>query len=193
MKQFAFATAVTLGLTAIATPAKAAILGWDVEYTGWWEEVGGGSISGMFSANEEDAADGVVSIDEMRTWMWNWSGNDTVPAFSISSGAGATTDFNPSFYVDGTPNVPSLFELDDLDQGVFISASGEEVIDLEALLVIANAGSLDDLVIEGNPTASQGSVFISEPEMIPEPATVLGLLALAGISAATFQQRQQEA
>lgn len=192
MKHFAFATAVAWGLTAIATPVKAAVLGWDIEYTGWWEEVGGGSISGMFSADEEDAADGVVSINEMRSWMWSWSGNDTIPAFSISSGAGATTDFNPSFHVDGTPNVPSLLEFDDLDQGVFISGSGEEIIDLEALLVIANAGSLDDLVIEGNPAASQGSIFVSEPEMIPEPATVLGLMALAGASAAMFGQRKQE-
>jgi hypothetical protein len=195
MKCFAVAVATSLGLglATLAAPANAAMFGWNVEYTGWWEADGGGSISGMFSADEEDASDGIISIDEMNSWMWNWSGNDAISAFSISSkDAGASTDaFFPSFYVDGTPNQPFDFDAarPELNQGAF--TAGNYYLDLEFLRV-ENSEARDVVVSQGNPDLALGTITVSEPVPIPEPTTVLGLLALAGVSAATLKRQKQE-
>ncbi|MBD2260555.1 PEP-CTERM sorting domain-containing protein [Pseudanabaena sp. FACHB-2040] len=194
MKHFALAAVAALGFSALATPANAAIFAWDVEYTGWWEEEGGGSISGTFSAREEDALDGIVSIDEMLSWIWNWSGNSVVPAFSIASSGAGTTDFDPSFYVNGTPNQPiglDLVDLDGLDQGFFTSASGNEVLDLQALLVISYADDGTEFLATGNSSSTLGAIAVSDPTPVPEPATLLGLLALVGAGAATLQRQKQ--
>ncbi|HEY9878374.1 MAG TPA: PEP-CTERM sorting domain-containing protein [Leptolyngbyaceae cyanobacterium] len=193
MKNLALATAVTLGLVAFAAPAEAASLAWDIEYSGWWEEDGGGFISGQIIADEEDALDGIISIDEMTSWTWSWSGNDAVSAFSISSGdVGASTSFFPSFYVDGTPNSPLPLSSDNLDQGSFISSSGDEVLDLEALLVISYAGGVEALSA-GDPNSGLGKVTVSAPTAVPEPAALLGLLSLAAGSTATLKRQKQEA
>jgi hypothetical protein len=196
MKHLALAATVALGWAALAAPANAALFSWDIEYTGWWEDDGGGSIFGTIIADEDDAADGIVSANELKAWEWNWSGNDVVSAFSIfSKDKGATTDFEPSFYVNGTPNQPiglDFVDPDNLDQGSFVSGSGNEILDLQALLAISFTDGVESVSV-GNPTATIGSVTVSEPTAVPEPATVLGLLALAGISTATLKRQKQDA
>lgn len=195
MKHLALVATVALGWAALTAPANAALFSWGIEYTGWWEDDGGGSISGTIIADEDDAADGIVSADELQDWQWNWSGNDIVSAFSISSKAGGTTDFQPSFYVNDTPNLPVRLDFvdpDNLDQGSFVSGSGNEILDLQALLAISFTDGVES-VSEGNPTATLGTVSVSEPTAVPEPTTVLGLLALAGVSTATLKRQKQGA
>lgn len=192
MKHFALSAAAVLGLSALAAPANAAVFAWNVEYTGWWEDNGGGSLSGLFSADEEDALDGIISIDEMRSWAWTWSGNAAVSAFSISSAdTGATTEFSPSFYVNGTPNLPigvDFADPDGLDQGSFVS--GSQVIDLQSLLVISYEDDGTELLSAGNPEAPLGSTSVSEPTPVPEPGVLLGLVALLGAAATLKGQKQ---
>jgi len=193
MKRFALAVGMGLGLglATLAAPANAATFAWDIEYSGWWEENGGGSIFGTIVADENDAQDGIVSIDEMRSWLWNWSGNDIVPAFSFSSReAGTSADFDPSFYVDGRLNQPDL--LDGLDQGTFTSGSGNEILDLEYLFAISFVDSVESFS-PGNPESTLGIITVSDPVIVPEPTTVLGLFALAGLGAATLKRQKQEA
>jgi hypothetical protein len=191
MKRFVLAAGLGLGLVAIATPASAVTFAWDIEYTGWWEELGGGSIFGTIVADEEDAEDGIVSGDELKSWLWNWSGNDVVPAFSFSSQeSGATADFDASFYVDGRLNQPGL--LDGLDQGTFTSGSGEAVLDLEFLYAISYTDGVESFSA-GNPEATAGTVAVADPVIVPEPATVLGLAALVGLGATTLKRQKQEA
>jgi hypothetical protein len=195
MKHLALFATVTLGWAALTAPASAALFSWEIEYTGWWEDDGGGSIFGIIIADEDDAADGIVSADELKAWEWNWSGNDIVSAFSISSNEGATTDFEPSFYVNDTPNQPmglDFVDPDNLDQGSFVSGSGNEILDLQALLAISFTDGVES-VSEGNSTATLGTVTVSEPTAVPEPATILGLLALAGVSTATLKRQKQDA
>ena len=195
MKRFALALGMGLGLglATLAAPANAAIFAWDVEYSNWWEKDGGGSLSGKFVADYKAAEDGIVSVDEMTSWNWNWSGNDVVPAFSFSSGEiGATADFNPSFYVDGKLNQP--LDRDGLDQGTFTSGSGNEVLDLEYLS--ASSGYVDNLGESfslGNPDPALGRIRVSDPVVVPEPDSILGLIALVGISAVTLKRRKRRA
>ncbi len=195
MKRLALAATVALGWAALAAPANAVLLSWDIEYTGWWKDDGGGSIFGTIFADEDDAADGIVSADELKAWEWNWSGNDAVSAFSIASeDKDATTDFEPSFYVNGTPNQPiglDFVDPDNLDQGSFISGSGNEILDLQALLAISFTDGVESVSV-GNPTATIATVTVSESTAVPEPATVLGLLALAGVSTATIKRQKQD-
>lgn len=194
MRHLALAATMALGCAALAAPAHAARLSWDIEYTDWWEDDGGGSVFGTIIADEEDAADGIVSADELSSWEWSWSGNDVVSAFSISSDEG-TTDFAPNFYVDGTLNQPigaDFVDPDGLDQGSFVSASGNEVLDLQALLAISFTDGVES-VSTGDPTAASGAVTVSEPTAVPEPATVLGLLALVGVSTVTLKRQKQDA
>ncbi|MBW4545885.1 MAG: PEP-CTERM sorting domain-containing protein [Symplocastrum torsivum CPER-KK1] len=195
MKHLALVATVALGWATLTAPANAALFSWDIEYTNWWEDDGGGSIFGTIIADENDVADGIVSADELKDWQWNWSGNEVVSAFSISSKAGGTTDFDPSFYVNDTPNQPiglDFLDPDNLDQGSFVSASGNEILDLQALLAISFMDGVES-VSAGNPTATLGTVSVSEPTAVPEPASILGLLALAGVSTATLKRQKQDA
>lgn len=179
----AIATGLGLGLSLLAAPAQSAVLAWKVDYSGWWEADGGGSISGTFYADETAALDGVVSTDEFTFWSWDWSGNNAVSAFSIAStDLGAETQLDPSFYVEGTPNQPFL--LDGLDQGVF--AAGDFLLDLESLLV---QNFVTNGVSTGDSTTQVGTVTISDPSVVPEPATVLGLMALVGVGAVTLKRQ----
>lgn len=191
MKRFFLAVGLSLGLATFATPANAAIFAWDVEYSGWWEESGGGSISGTIVADENDAQDGIISADELKSWLWNWSGNDLVPAFSFSSQeAGAITDFDSSFYVDGRLNQPNL--LDGLDQGTFTSGSGNEVLDLEYLFAISFANNVESFS-PGNVNSTVGTVTVADPVPVPEPTAGFGLFALAGLGAAILKRQKQKA
>ncbi|MEO0348777.1 MAG: PEP-CTERM sorting domain-containing protein [Cyanobacteria bacterium P01_A01_bin.15] len=182
MKQIVFAVAAALGVTAFATPAHAVRFKWTVDYTGFFAE--GAAISGSFVAEESAAADGIVSGDEFDSWMWNWSGNSDVEAFTISSAnAEVVTLFGtPGFFVDGTANEVEL--ADGLDQGTYIS--DEFGLDLEFLFVdnfAAGTTAFGD-------TAAAGSIMVSEPEQVPEPATIFGFLAVAGGFAVAKRQKQ---
>ncbi|MEO0986306.1 MAG: PEP-CTERM sorting domain-containing protein [Cyanobacteria bacterium J06639_14] len=185
MKYFALAATAALSAFAIATPANAALFSWDVEYTGWWEEEGGGALSGSFVADEADADDGIVGLDEVQSWTWDWSGNDLASSFSISSSdEGAEIQVfdvaTSGFYVDGTANEPGL--LDGLDQGVFVGGeTGELVLDLEFLIVENNSTTFPTGPSEvslGNVDSETGSITVGDPKPVPEPATILGLIAL---------------
>lgn len=195
MKYLALSTAAVLGLSVLAAPVHAAVFAWNVEYSGWWEDNGGGSLSGIFSADEDDALDGIISIDEMLSWAWSWSGNADVSAFSISSSdPGATADFSPSFYINGTPNLPigaDFADPDKLDQGSF--SSGNQVIDLQSLLVISYHEDGTESLSAGNPDANLGTVSVSDPTPVPEPTALLGLVALLGTAGATLKSQKQEA
>jgi hypothetical protein len=192
MKRFAFAVAASLGLAMVAAPTEAALLSWQIDYQGWWEADGGGSVSGMFIADEEDALDGIVSVEEMTSWVWSWSGNNAVPAFSLSSQeVGATTDFAPSFYVDGRANQPIGFDFvdpDGLDQGSFISGSGNQILDLQALLVISFVDNVE-FFSGGNPDSMLGTVTVSAPSSVPEPS--IGFLTLVGAGLVVLKRRQR--
>ena len=186
MKQILFAAAAALGLTAVAAPAHAALFQWNVDYTGFFAD--DASISGFFVADETAAADGIVSGDEFDSWEWNWSGNSEVDAFSISSSDGefATLFGNPGFYVDGTPNEVGL--TDGLDQGAY--TSDDYGLDLEFLIVqdFTTGNPFARTSTEGDLTA--GSIAVSDPVAVPEPTTVLGLLAMAGAAAMAKRQKQ---
>lgn len=184
MKYVALAAAVSLGMVgAIAAPSQAANLSWTVEYSGWWEGDGGGSILGSLIADESAAADGILSLDELVAWSWNWSGNDVVSAFSISSGdAGAEIQFFDGFYVDGTANLPDF--ADGFDQGTFIGGEfGQYVIDFETLTLEDNttAFPFGGDASFGDATAPLGRVAVGDPARVPEPTALLGLLAIAGV------------
>jgi len=191
MKRFVLAAGLGLGLVAIAAPANAALFAWDIEYTGWWEESGGGSVFGTIVADEADVEDGIISGDELKSWLWSWSGNDVVPAFSFSSQEeGAIADFDAGFYVDGRLNQPGL--LDGLDQGAFTSGSGNEILDLEFLFAISFNDGVESFS-PGNLEAPLGTVAVADPVPVPEPTSILGLAALAGIGVAALKRQKQVA
>ncbi|MEM7065597.1 MAG: PEP-CTERM sorting domain-containing protein [Cyanobacteria bacterium P01_B01_bin.77] len=182
MKQILLAAAAALGVTAFAAPAQAARFQWNVDYTGFFAD--GASISGFFTADETAATDGFVSGDEFDTWEWTWSGNSEIAAFTLTSlTAEAETFFGDfGFFVDGMANVPG----DDASEGVYIS--DEAAIDLDFLLVDTfTSGAIAS--VSGNTTAS-GVVTVSDPEAVPEPATLLGLLTLAGAAVVAKRQKQ---
>jgi len=193
MKSLAIAASTVLSAIAIAAPAQASLFSYDIEYTGWWEE--GGSIFGSITAPEEAATDGFIDATELESWTWDWTGNDIVSAFSISSSdLGAGVSFLEGFFVDGTSNLPGF--ADGVDQGTFSGGElGEYVVDLEFLLVEDNTLTFPNFsseFVEGDITAAAGQVTVSEPTAIPEPTAVLGLLAIAGIGA-TIKRKQPAA
>lgn len=193
MKRLACSLTVVLGMAAIATPTQAALFSWEIEYSGWWDAEGGGSVTGSLVADDADAADGIVSGDEITSWAWSWSGNDFAPAFEISSAdSAAGTQFVEGFFVDGTPNLPDF--LDGLDQGTFFGGeAGEQLIDFEFLLVQADDPfpNGDPEVSAGDFAAETGTIIVSDPTKVPEPTTVLGLLALGAIAGTTIRQGKQ--
>lgn len=181
-----FALAAALGVVAIAAPANAAK--WSIDYTGWWEE---GFLSGEISADDDAALDGIVGLDEITSWNWQWSGNSEVPEFYVSSNSPDAEiqifSADSGFYVDGTPNLPDL--LDGLDQGVF--TGGNYVLDLEFVTVTDNSVPgfpFDGASTFGDPSAAQGTVSV---ESVPEPTVLLGLLTL--VTAASLKRQRQEA
>ncbi|MBW4489383.1 MAG: PEP-CTERM sorting domain-containing protein [Trichocoleus desertorum ATA4-8-CV12] len=191
MKRFFLAIGLGLGLASLAAPASAATFAWDIEYSGWWEGSENASISGTIVADEKDAEDGIVSSNELKSWLWSWSGDDVVPAFSFSSKEpGAIADFDSSFYVDGRLNQPGL--LDGLDQGTFTSGSGNEFLDLEYLFAISFADNVESFS-PGNLDSTIGTVTVSDPVLVPEPTAVLSLFALVGLGAATLKRQKREA
>ena len=183
MKQIVLAAAVLSSAAVFSAPAQAALFKWNVDYTGFFAE--DAFISGFFIAEETAATDGIVSGDEFDSWEWSWSGNSEVDAFTISSSDGefASLFDNTGFFVDGTPN--ELRQADGLDQGFF--GSDDFGLDLEFLLVDNfSAGTTSD-----GDVAALGTISVSDPEPVPEPATLLGLLAVGG--AAILAKRQKQA
>lgn len=187
MKKMTLAATAALGVIAIATPAEAALFSWHVDYTGFFAE--GASISGGFTAEESAAADGIVYADEFDSWKWTWSGNSEVDAFTISSKNGEYVSLfgTPGFYVDGTPNKVA----DGLDQGVYYS--DDYSLDLEYLIAEnVTAGSpITGTASYGDLTAA-GTVSVSEAKDVPEPTTLLGLLALVAGAGTSAVKRNQK-
>jgi hypothetical protein len=193
MKYVALAAVASLGVVgAIAPPASAANFSWDIVYTGWWDAEGGGTVVGSIIADESAAGDGLISADELLGWSWDWTGNSFVSPFSISSeDAGAEVQFFDGFYLDPTLNQPES----GLDQGTFIGGDlGQYAIDFEFLIVAddTTAFPFGGDVTFGDAAAASGRVAVSDPTKVPEPATLLGLLALAG-AGLTLKGRQQAA
>ncbi len=184
MKQIVLAAAAALGVTVFAAPAQAALFKWNVDYTGFFAD--GASITGFFTAEDTAAADGFVSTEAFDSWAWNWSGDSVSDPFSISSNDGGEiqTFFGPAgFFVDGTANVPG----DNASEGVY--ASGEATIDLDFLFVDSFASGFVTASVTGD-VAAAGTVAVADPVPVPEPATVLGLWALAGAAALVKCQKQ---
>lgn len=197
MKRFAIALMAGLGLslTVATAPAKASLLGWNVEYSGFWGSDGGGSIFGSFFADQADTQDGFVGLDEMESWTWNWTGNSAVPGFSISSANGSLglnlVDLaEAGFFIDGRANVP----LAGRDQGIFASAAEDKVIDVEGLILYTESTNAQNITTRkesiGSASASSGRITLKP---VPEPASVLGLLALAGLGVTTLKRNKFEA
>ncbi len=140
---------------------------WAIEYSGWWDAAGGGTLSGTLFSEGTAADDGILTPEELLAWEWNWSGNDDVAAFAITSsdpGAAIQSFGLTGFYVDGTPNLPNL--ADELEQGVFLGGeSGEFVLDLEFLTVEDNSetfpASGGDFTV-GDLTTATGEIGFSE-------------------------------
>lgn len=189
MRSLAIAAAAAAGSLAIVAPANAALFSYDIEYTGFFEDEGGGSILGSILAPTGAADDGFITVDEIDSWSWDWTGNSFVSPFSISSDdAGAEIQLGDGFDVAGGSNLPD----DGDDQGTFAGGmDGEFLLDLEFLIVADNTTPFPfggDVTL-GNFSATAASVSVSDPTVIPEPATVLGLLALVGMGA-TLKRKQ---
>lgn len=191
MKRLVCGVIAGLSVGAIATPAHAAFFRWNVEYTGWWDAEGGGSVIGSFVADGADAADGLISSDEIASWSWSWSGNDFASAFDISSDDPAAESlFVDGFFVDGTSNLPEFG--DEVDQGLFIGGTtGEQGIDFEFLTIetINPNGAFE--ISFGDSLSNTGNVTVSDPTQVPEPAAIVGLLVLAAIGGVTRYQKQK--
>ncbi|MEM1141874.1 MAG: PEP-CTERM sorting domain-containing protein [Pseudomonadota bacterium] len=176
-----------LSALVVSGQSNAMLLSFGVEYDGWWDLDGGGSLVGSLITDGSADDDGFIDLaSELMGWEWSWSGNDFVSPFSISSDdAGAGVDIlgtSAGFFTDGTPNLPDF--ADGLDQGIFVGgASGEFVLDLEFLFIEDNTVGFPfggDLTV-GDTLSTSGSVSVSEPRAVPEPLsiTLLGL-ALPG-------------
>lgn len=191
MKRLICGVIAGLSVSAIAAPAHAAFFRWDVEYTGWWDAEGGGSVVGSFVADGADAADGLVSSDEIESWFWSWSGNDFAAAFDISSSDPAAASlFVDGFFVDGTPNLPDF--RDGVDQGLFIGGTtNEQSIDFEFLTIetINPNGTFE--ISFGDSLSNTGRITVSDPTKVPEPAAIVGLFVLAAISGANARHKQE--
>lgn len=177
MKQILLAATAALGVAAVAAPAQAALFEWNVDYTGFFED--GSSINGFFRAEDTAAADGFVSTEEFDSWAWNFDGG----SISSDEGGEIQTFFGPAgFFVDGTANVPG----DDASEGVY--ASDSAVIDLDFLFVDTFASGFITSSATGDVTVSDG-VAVSDPVPVPEPASLLGLLAMAGAAVVVKRQK----
>ncbi|NJN49266.1 MAG: hypothetical protein HC805_05130 [Alkalinema sp. RL_2_19] len=165
---------IALGdVTANGTIAASKVLNFTTEFSGYWNDDGGGAITGGFTASAADAADGVVSIDELISWNWNWTGNSKVDAFSIDSTGGTATALIPpgGFLVDGNKVLDVDFNAaDKLDQGLYESADGSKLIDIGALIIEDfTAGSFTTGVVELPP--------VTEPPVDTTPKTLFGNLS----------------
>ncbi|NJN29641.1 MAG: calcium-binding protein [Synechococcales cyanobacterium RM1_1_8] len=136
------------------------VLDFGVKYSGFWD--GDAVIKGGFSISEADAADGIASLDELVAWSWNWSGNEEIAAFSVSSQDGEAFALLPpgGFLLEGinTPIDASFADPDGLDQGLYVPSSGEQSLDLGALIIEDFiAGSF----LQGNAGATGASISVS--------------------------------
>jgi Ca2+-binding RTX toxin-like protein len=137
---------VKAGTVAVGNPSAngkitiSKVIDFQLDYSNFWQNDGGGAIRGTFSASEADAADGVVTIDELVDWNWSWTGNTQVKPFSLAAAKGdtATALLPPGGFLVDRSNQLILTDLADpdrLDQGLYESKDGQKVIDIGALLV----------------------------------------------------------
>lgn len=188
MKRFAIAAVATVGLAAISTPADAAIFEWTVEYTDFWAD--GASLTGSIHAEEEAALDGIISSDEFTSWMWNWSGNIDVDPFSISSqDEFAETQFDAALILGANPFVEGLFigGTDSVEYSIdFFDSIFVTAFDFEE--------ASNDFLYEAPASESdQFGTVTTSAKAVPEPATVLGLIALAATASTTIKRQKQGA
>lgn len=160
-----------------ANNASAALLSWNISYTGWWEIEGGGAVNGTLITDESAAIDGFISQNELLSWTWEWTGNSFLSAFTISSSdAGASLGFLPTFDLSGAPNVPA----EGLDQGTFTGGDlGRLFIDLEFLSIQNDNIPFPDNSLAGDIFAPQGQILISDPTRLSEVSEPGALAALA--------------
>ncbi|NJM58302.1 MAG: hypothetical protein HC857_13935 [Synechococcales cyanobacterium RU_4_20] len=131
------ANTVAEGSLTVGSISVSPVVDFGVQYLGFW--AGGGAVSGVISASEADAADGVISLDELVDWSWDWSGNSEVDAFSLSSAESAAIALLPpgGFLLNQPSGVldTTLIDPQGLDQGLYESEDGDRAIDLGALLI----------------------------------------------------------
>ncbi|MBE9028916.1 hypothetical protein IQ266_03960 [filamentous cyanobacterium LEGE 11480] len=167
IQDFAAGTTATGDASAAGSVSVSPIIDFAINYSGFWAD--GGAITGIFSASEADAADGIVSLDELVAWQWDWSGNSEVAAFSVSSEDGSASSLIPPHgFKIGDINTPVAFDFTDadgLDQGLYESGSGEQVIDLGTLIIEdfgAGTTALGDVTASGTIAASKVLNFTTE-------------------------------
>ncbi len=137
------------------------LLDFGIRYAGFWESAGGGSIQGLFAAAEDALSDSIISIDELAFWNWEWTGNDEVEPFSISSEEGeAIALTSPDGLLPEEQNTAigaDFVDPDGLDQGIYTSGAGNQIIDLNAIFVEdLEAGT----VSEGDAAAVDASISV---------------------------------
>ncbi|MEM1291610.1 MAG: PEP-CTERM sorting domain-containing protein [Cyanobacteria bacterium P01_H01_bin.162] len=171
--------AVVAGM-AIAPAAEAATIGFDFFGTGYGGA--GGIVTGMFETDETSVEDGLVSEDELISWMFSFNGLPGVDAFEISSNeANASVLFFEGFQVSSSAPVDQGVDFTSLgaifpDLGTFEGDAGS--IDLEFGFIFSNANLQD-----GEPVG-KGSAVVT-PQPVPEPMTLLGILAVGGLGYAS--------
>ena len=167
--------AVVTGM-AIAPAAEAATIGFDFFGTGYGGA--GGTVTGMFETDEASIGDGLVDGSELISWTFSFNGLPGVDAFEISSNdANASVLFFEGFQVSSSAPVDQGVDFTSLgaifpDLGTFEGDAGS--IDLEFGFIFSNAN-----LQEGEPVG-KGSAVVT-PQPVPEPMTLLGTLAVAGL------------
>ena len=170
--------AVVTGM-AIAPAAEAATIGFDFFGTGYGGA--GGTVTGMFETDEASISDGLVDGSELISWTFSVNGLTDLEAFEISSNdANASVLFFEGFQVSSSVPVDQGVDFTSLgpifpELGLFEGDAGS--IDLEFGFVFSNAnlpGGGDGVPV------GQGSAVVT-PQPVPEPMTLLGTLAVAGL------------
>jgi len=173
IRKYLFAVGVILSLGA-SFPASSTVIGWDFSVGGF---TGGGVITGMFSADDQDLADGSIRGDELVSFMFTYSGGTAHTAFAFDL---ATTTLGAgTFTFEYTPGFP-LF-------GVNVNMPPPS--EPEWALHSSGFGSFHTFSGPGGSTSSTSTLIVT-PKTVPEPATLL-LLGL-GLFGLCFNRRRTQ-